>query len=276
MRKKGFFKVFLALLCIVVLPTFYIGRAYTAPDSTSDKFQQCIEDLASLSKDDGWGKVIMGFFGLIFCSAGFTAECADYYGITMEDLKSLSEGNPLKVDGKTIKDFDELVKLCSSDKDGDKFHDFDDNCVDVKNADQSDQDGDGVGDICDDTPCPEGESLFDGMCKPDIDGDGIPDAIDNCKEEPNTQQNDRDQDGVGNICDPIPCLDNELYDKSQDKCVVSEVEDDVNIADEGAVSGMDFSDGCSITLSSTRHPALGLVVILTTLALLLTVRYKKE
>ncbi|MCG8590590.1 MAG: TIGR03790 family protein [Proteobacteria bacterium] len=37
---------------------------------------------------------------------------------------------------------------------------------------------------------------------PDRDGDGIPNASDNCLEHSNRDQRDSDQDGIGNLCDP--------------------------------------------------------------------------
>ncbi len=54
------------------------------------------------------------------------------------------------------------MELCvvgefAQDTDGDGVIDLADNCVDIANADQSDIDGDGLGDVCDD----------------DRDGDGI-------------------------------------------------------------------------------------------------------
>jgi len=36
----------------------------------------------------------------------------------------------------------------------------------------------------------------------DLDGDGVPDAKDNCVEIPNPDQRDTDGDGIGNLCDP--------------------------------------------------------------------------
>src|SRR5207253_1486994 len=38
----------------------------------------------------------------------------------------------------------------------------------------------------------------------DTDGDGIPDAQDNCPAIPNPAQTDTDGDGMGDLCDPCP------------------------------------------------------------------------
>lgn len=44
----------------------------------------------------------------------------------------------------------------------------------------------------------------------DEDGDGIPDALDNCPADPNSDQLDGDADGVGNACDPHPALQDKM------------------------------------------------------------------
>jgi hypothetical protein len=80
------------------------------------------------------------------------------------------------------------------DGDGDTVLDPDDNCPADPNTDQADCDGDGVGDVCD--PGSEG---------PDEDGDRVADACDNCPSKANPEQaNTRDEDEVGDDCDPRP------------------------------------------------------------------------
>ena len=73
-------------------------------------------------------------------------------------------------------------KEMDSDKDG--VIDEKDNCRNNANSDQSDTDGDGIGDSCD-----------------DYDFDYIVNSEDNCPEIGNPYQEDRDGDGKGNACD---------------------------------------------------------------------------
>ncbi|MEZ4282053.1 MAG: pentapeptide repeat-containing protein [Myxococcota bacterium] len=62
-----------------------------------------------------------------------------------------------------------------------------DNCAEEPNADQTDADLDGTGDVC--------------FAPVDLDRDGIADALDNCPVDANPDQADGDADGVGDACD---------------------------------------------------------------------------
>lgn len=93
----------------------------------------------------------------------------------------------------------------ATDTDQDGVQDYADNCPSVANRDQADRDADGVGDACTAPPMatpppppPPGRTVLPS----DLDGDGVPDAADNCVQAANADQADMDGDGPGDACDP--------------------------------------------------------------------------
>lgn len=75
------------------------------------------------------------------------------------------------------------------DTDDDGIYDGEDNCPRAPNTQQTDGDGDGRGDACDN----------------DRDNDGVPDVQDNCPDTRNPDQTNTDEDGNGgDACDVCP------------------------------------------------------------------------
>jgi len=79
-----------------------------------------------------------------------------------------------------------------ADTDADGVVDNSDNCPTDYNPDQTDSNGNGIGDAC------------EAVGAPDADADGRPDTTDNCVYVWNVNQADADGDGLGNACDPKP------------------------------------------------------------------------
>ena len=116
------------------------------------------------------------------------------------------------------------------DLDSDGYLDPHDNCPDISNPDQTDSDGDGSGDVCDeeidndgvpnsDDNCPDvfnpdqldsdGDGSGD-VCDEDVDNDGVPNSDDNCLDVFNPDQTDSDEDGVGDVCDSSDDVDGDF------------------------------------------------------------------
>ena len=149
-----------------------------------------------------------------------------------------------------------------SDQDNDGIPDDEDNCPTVPNSDQSDIDGDGIGDACEDDTDGDGipddtdncplvpnvdqlDSNGDGIgdaCTDDEDGDGIPDDTDNCPVIPNPGQEDGDGDGIGDVCDNCPLVANPGQEDADGNTVGDVCEDD----DDGDGTPND-DDNCPVT-----------------------------
>jgi len=87
--------------------------------------------------------------------------------------------------------------------------DCDDNCPAVVNPFQDDNEGDGIGDLCDGDD--DNDGLPDGpdncpfvanISQLNSDADSHGDACDNCPNDDNEDQLDTDFDGIGDVCDP--------------------------------------------------------------------------
>lgn len=85
---------------------------------------------------------------------------------------------------------DDWTAVCAdqaTDSDCDGVADTSDNCPTLGNANQTDTDSDGFGNVCD----------------TDDDGDGVADGSDNCPLVSNANQLDSDADGLGDACDAV-------------------------------------------------------------------------
>lgn len=105
---------------------------------------------------------------------------------------------------------DGIGDACDDDDDNDGILDVADNCQFVYNPDQLDSDSDGLGDTCDN--CPD----VSNPDQKDSDFDGVGDACDNCYLFPNPDQADNDSDGMGDVCDDDD--DNDLVKDLADNC----------------------------------------------------------
>lgn len=116
------------------------------------------------------------------------------------------------------------------DSDDDGVADYDDNCVLVANADQTDTDGDGVGDAC--------TLIFDF----DSDFDGVLDYEDNCPLTPNPDQADSDGDGRGDACTLIFDTDGDGIPDGEDNCLFTPNPDQADSDGDG------IGDACEISM----------------------------
>ena len=138
-------------------------------------------------------------------SVEFHVSCPNIFIDTDEDgVADSSDNCPLIANADQLdQDGDGLGNACDDDLDGDDIDNTADNCPDISNTAQTDSDGDGIGDVCDD----------------DVDGDGVNDNVDNCPLLANTDQADSDGDSLGDACDDDDDNDNVL--DTTDNCPVT-------------------------------------------------------
>lgn len=147
----------------------------------------------------------------------------------IDNCPTVSNPDQINTDAE-LENGDELGDACDDDTDGDGvLDDAPDNCPLVPNPGQEDADNDGVGDAC----------------QGDEDGDNVPDEDDNCIGIANPNQEDLDSDGIGDACDDDRDGDG-LVDAS-DNCpgVFNPTQDDIDLDGEGNVCDSDV-DGDTV------------------------------
>ena len=177
------------------------------------------------------------------CDAG-AYEYADSDADGFEDAGDNCPGtaNPMQSDA----DGDGIGNACDDDGDNDGDVDTQDNCPAVANADQANADGDTEGDACDDddTDGPTGD--------PDADGDL--NVNDNCGAVANPDQEDTDGDLAGDACDSDDDAD-EVGDGS-DNCRLhgNPLQEDADGDDIGDACDADNNDGPAGDLDADGTP----------------------
>jgi hypothetical protein len=123
------------------------------------------------------------------------------FGISQDNPNTPDDegGYVLLINPMGQREYEFLVKTTSM-PDADGIENAADNCPLTFNPDQTDTDGDDIGDACDPDPA---------RYNPDYDEDGYPNWADNCPGVPNPDQTDTDGDGFGDACDPDPTVIND-------------------------------------------------------------------
>lgn len=141
------------------------------------------------------------------------------------------------------------------DADSDLVNDACDNCMGVKNNDQSDTDGDGTGDACD-------------TCT-DTDGDGFGDPgfpanlcpTDNCPSFANPLQTDTDGDGQGDGCDPCTNVAGARDITVKPRVILKKINTDTTAGNDGLVIKGEFISAAAFSSLDPQTNGARVVVV---------------
>lgn len=168
--------------------------------------------------------------------------------LTAQDFVSADTGT---IDNWSI----EICGVPLPDADDDLIPDNLDNCPLTANNDQSDVDGDGLGDVCDD----------------DIDGDGILNAEDNCPSTANADQEDLDENGIGDVCDVVctsatytgdpVVIDDDSAQAFQDYVITVDIEENLTITDVNLTVNIDHAWDSDLLIALFNPTAQEFVIV---------------
>jgi subtilisin family serine protease len=139
-------------------------------------------------------------------------------------------GGEVGTDGCAVRDTDDDGKLDPAD-----------NCPGISNPDQADDDADGYGNVCDDTP--RGA---------DADGDGKPALDDNCPTVANPTQADLDHDGRGDACDTD--IDGDGRANTGDNCPTTANANQANLDGDSKGDACDNDDDNDLRIDAPAGP----------------------